>query len=81
MRGVFQGWEEPQDHPGTQGSLESQAAMVPLAKMDRQACQGTTGSQVKRVNQVQQARGVLQEREVDPGLLAVEVTTQRTHSP
>lgn len=36
-RGVFQGWEEPPDHLGTQGFWESKAAMVQLVKMDPEA--------------------------------------------
>lgn len=80
MRGVFQGWVDPQDHLDTQGPWESQAAMVPLVKMEREAYQGTMGSQGKRVNQGLQARGVLQVREVDRAPPVVEVTTPRTHS-
>lgn len=80
MRGVFQGWEESQDHLGTLAPWENQAAMVQLVKMERAAYQGTTGIQVKRVNQGQQVSVVLQVKEVDRGSPAVEVTTPRMHS-
>lgn len=82
MRGVYQGWEEPQDHPGTQDRWGSQAMTVQLVKMEWQAYQGTAGQQVKKVKQGPQAQGVLQGREVDQvPLVVVEVTTPRTHSP
>lgn len=81
VRGVFQEWEEPQDRRGIQGKWESQAVMVLLVKMERQACQGTAGCQVKKVSQGPRARGVLQGREVDPGpLVVVVVTTPKMHS-
>lgn len=81
VRGDLQGWEDPQDHPGTQDPWESQAVTVLLVKMERQAYQGTAGHQVKKVRQGPQVRGVLQGREVDRDHLVVEVTTPRMHSP
>lgn len=80
-RGVFQGWEEPPDHLGTQGFWESKAAMVQLVKMDPEAYQEIMGSQVKRVKLGLQARGVKQGREGDPDSPAGEGTTPRMLSP
>lgn len=78
---VSQGWEEPLDHRGTQGPWASRGVTVLLVKMEPQVCRGTAGRQVKKVSQGPQARGVLQGREVDRGLLVVEVTTAKIHSP
>lgn len=81
MRGVYQGWEEPQDHQGTQDPWASQAVMELLVKMGLQAYQGTWGRQVKRGSRVPQARGALQGREVGQDPPVVGVTTPRTRSP
>lgn len=79
MKEVSLGWLGPQDHLGTQGAWASRAVMVLLVKMERQAYQGTAGSQVKRVRLGPQGRRVLLGSEADQDPPVVEVTTPRTH--
>lgn len=78
---VSQAWSAPQDHQDTQAQWENQAVTAFLVKMEQQACQGTMGRQVKRVNQEPLARGALQVREVGRGLQVVEDTMLKMHNP
>lgn len=80
-RGVSQGCQDLQGHRGTRGLWVSQEAMELLEKMEWQVCQGTMGSQGKRVRQGLLVRGVLQEKEVGQGPLVEEHIVPRMHSP